>query len=109
MIELKRDVASALPGAPRINDFASPRLFGVFGQFAPLLSEVQINLPSCRIRSCHGEPLASPFSGTLPPVGSFAHNGRGTPDVAVASPQFDECLPPEQRNVGVEISARRNE
>ena len=48
-------------------------LLGVFGQFAPLLSEVQIHLPSCRIRSCHSETLA--FSHLLPAhFNPFAHS-----------------------------------
>ena len=47
-------------------------LLGVFGQFAPLLSEVQIHLPNCRIRSCHSEPLA--FSDFFPAYfRPFAH------------------------------------
>ena len=34
------------------------QLLGVFGQFSPLLSEVQIHLPNCSVRRRHSEPLA---------------------------------------------------
>ena len=81
-------------------------LLGVFGQFAPLLSEVQINLPNCRIRSCHSEPLA--FSHLFPAhLSPFAHllttdknAGRSSSSRHVAYP---ETHPPEIRSGGCSI------